>query len=322
MKSEFLTAFGLLAALAFPLDSPAQPYPSKTVRIVVAFAPGGATDLIARTLAKKLTEAWGQSVVVENRAGASGIIGTESVAKSAPDGYSLLLATQTTHAANPGLYRKLPYDPVRDFAPVTLVGSTPLALVAHPSVPANTLRELIDYLKKNPGKVSYAGGNGTSQHLTAELFKTLAGVDIVHIPYKGAAPGMADLLAGHVVLMFDNLPTALPHVRAGKLKIFAVTSAARTALAPDVPTLDESGLAGYAVVTWFGVFAPANTPHDVVAKINGEIVRILRLPEIRQSLGGQGVELVGNLPDEFAAFHRNELEKWSKMIKDSGAKLD
>jgi tripartite-type tricarboxylate transporter receptor subunit TctC len=313
----------LATALAAPMALFAQPFPSKPARIVNPFAPGGATDIIARQMAQKLTELWGQPVVVENRAGASGAIGVEHVAKSAPDGYTLLIATQTTHAANPALYAKLPYDAAKDFAPLTLAGSTPLALLVHPSLPVSDVRALIAHAKSNPGKLAYAsGGNGTSQHLTMELLKTLTGTFMVHIPYKGAGPAMTDFLGGQVNLMFDNLPTALPHVKSGKLKALAVSTASRTALAPELPTMAESGLPGFDLATWFAFFAPAGTPRELIEKISGDMRRVLVQPDTKERLTGIGVDIRASTPGELAAFHLAELAKWAKIVKDSGAKLD
>lgn len=301
----------------------AQQFPSKPVRIINPFAPGGATDIVARQMAQKLTEAWGQAVVVENRAGASGAIGVEAVAKSAPDGYTLLIATQTTHAANPALYAKLPYDAARDFAPLTLAGSTPLALLVHPSLPVSSVKELIEYARKNPGKLMYSsGGNGTSQHLTAELMKSMSNTFMLHIPYKGAGPALSDLLGGQVNVMFDNLPTALPHVKAGKLRALAVSSATRSALAPELPTMAESGLPGFDLATWFAFFAPAATPREVTEKIAGDMRRALAQPDMKERLTAIGVDIVASSPAELAAFQRAELAKWAKIVKDSGAKLD
>jgi tripartite-type tricarboxylate transporter receptor subunit TctC len=311
--------FGLLISCG----ALAQPFPSKPVRIINPFAPGGATDQIARHMAQKLTEAWGQPVVVENRPGASGAIGVEVVAKSTPDGYTLLIATQTTHAANPALYSKLPYDAAKDFAPLTLVGSTPLALLVHPSVRASSVQELIAHLKANPGKLSYgSGGNGTSQHLTMELFKKMTGTFIVHIPYKGAGPALTDFLGGQLQLMFDNLPTALPHVKAGKLKALAVSTAQRSALAPELPTIAESGLAGYDLATWFAFFAPAATPREVLTKVSADMRNALAQPDMKERLVATGVDVRGSSAEELAAFHRAEVAKWAKIVKDSGAKLD
>ena len=314
----------VLIGLVFSVVSVnAQQFPSKPVRIINPFAPGGATDIIARQMAQKLTEDWGQAVVVENRAGASGAIGVEMVAKSPPDGYTLLIATQTTHAANPWLYAKLPYDAAKDFAPLTLAGSTPLALMVRPSLPVSSVKELIDFARKNPAKLVYAsGGNGTSQHLTAELMKSMSSTYLLHIPYRGAGPAMTDLLGGQVDLMFDNLPTALPHIKAGKLRGLAVTSASRSSLAPELPTMAESGLPGFELSTWFAFFAPAGTPRTIVDKIAGDMRRVLTQPDMQQRLAAIGVEVKASSPDELAAFQRAELAKWGKIIKDSGAKVD
>jgi len=314
----------LLIGLAFAVVAAhAQQFPSKPVRIINPFAPGGATDIIARTMAQKLTEAWGQAVVVENRAGASGAIGVEMVAKSPPDGYTLLIATQTTHAANPALYPKLPYDAAKDFAPLTLAGSTPLALMVKPSLPVSSVKELIDFAKENPAKLVYAsGGNGTSQHLTAELMKSMSSTYMLHIPYRGAGPAMTDLLGGQVDLMFDNLPTALPHIKAGKLRGLAVTTASRSPLAPDLPTMAESGLPGFELSTWFAFFAPAGTPRAVVDKISGDMRRVLMQPDMKERLAAIGVDVRASSPDELATFQRAELAKWGKIVKDSGAKVD
>ena len=245
------------------------------------------------------------------------------VAKSPPDGYTLLMATQTTQAANPGLYPKLPYDPVKDLAPLTLAGSTPLALMVRPSLGVSSVAELLDYAKKNPGKLVYAsGGNGTSQHLTTELMKSMSKTFMLHIPYRGAGPALADLLGGQVDLMFDNLPTALPHIKAGKLRGLAVTTASRSPLAPELPTMAESGLPGFELSTWFAFFAPAGTPRAIVDKISGDMRRVLAQPDMQQRLAAIGVDIKASTPDELAAFQRVELAKWGKIIKDSGAKVD
>ncbi len=301
----------------------AQGFPAKPVRIVNPFAPGGATDILARHMGQKLTELWGQPAVVENRAGASGALGVEHVAKSAPDGYTLLIATQTTHAANPALYAKLPYDAAKDFAPLTLAGSTPLALLVHPAMPVHDVKDLVAHAKANPGRLSYAsGGNGTSQHLTMELLKTMTGTFMLHIPYKGAGPAMTDFLGGQVNLMFDNLPTALPHVKSGKLRALAVSTAKRSAFAPELPTMAESGLAGFDLATWFAFFAPAATPRELVEKISADMRRVLAQPDTKERLTAIGVDVAGTTPEELAQFHRAELTKWARIVKDSGAKLD
>ena len=313
----------VLALAGVACGAAAQGYPTKPVRIINPFAPGGATDQLARLMAQKLTELWGQSVVVENRPGASGAIGLEAVAKSAPDGYTLAIATQTTHAANPALFAKLPYDPVRDFAPLTLAGSTPLALMVQPSLGVTDVAGLIAYMRANPGKLTYAsGGNGTSQHLTMELLKSMTGTFIVHIPYKGAGPALVDFLGGQTNVMFDNLPTAMPHVKSGKVRALAVSTAKRSALASELPTLAESGLAGFDLATWFAFFAPAATPKEITAKIAADMQRVLAQPDVKERLLGVGVDVVGSTPDELASFQRAELTKWAKIVKDSGAKVD
>jgi tripartite-type tricarboxylate transporter receptor subunit TctC len=314
----------ILASLAWlPFATAAQPFPAKPVRIVNPFAPGGATDIVARQMAQKLTEAWGQPVIVENKPGASGAIGLELVARSPADGYTLAIATQTTQAANPALYAKLPYDAEKDFAPLTLAGSTPLALVVNPALPIANVRQLVDYAKANPGKVRYAsGGNGSSQHLTAELLRTAGGLDLIHVPYKGAGPAMIDLLGGQVDFMFDNLPTALPQVKAGKLRALAVTSAARSSLAPDLPTMAEAGVPNFELSTWFAFFAPAGTPRPLVDRISTDMRRALADPETREKLAAIGVDIRTTTPEELVAFQRAEMQKWGKIVRDSGAKVD
>ena len=320
MLKRLLVLAGCVMVLAV---AHAAPFPDRAVRIINPFAPGGATDMLARQMATNLTVIWGQGVVVENRPGASGAIGVELAAGSAADGYTLLIATQTTHAANPALYSKLPYDAAKDFAPLTLAGSTPLALLVRPSLGISSVSELLDYAKKNPGKLKYAsGGNGTSQHLTAELLKSMSKIEMLHVPYKGAGPAMIDLLGGQVDIMFDNLPTAMPHVKAGKLKALAVSTAKRSALAPELPTMAESGLPGFDLSTWFAFFAPAATPRELVQKISGDMQRALQQPDMKEQLTSIGVDIVGSTPEELAAFNRAELEKWSTIVKDSGAKLD
>ena len=315
---------GMLFALGLALGSCAwaQAFPSKTVRIVVPFPPGGGTDVIARVLAQKLTDAWGQQVIVDNKAGASGTIGSELVAKAAADGYTLLL-TATHHAINLGMYKQLPYDTLRDFVPVAYIAASPNLLLLHPSVPANNLQELIAYIKSKPGGLNYASSSvGGATHLTGELFKTAAGIQLQHIPYKGAAPAMTDLLGGQVPMMFDVISTALAHVRSGRLKAIAVTSAKRTTVMPEVPTVAESGIPGFEAISWFGLYAPAATPKDTVNRLNAEFNRVLQLPDVREKLAAQGAEPIAMTPEQFAAYLRAEIAKWSKAIKDSGAKAE
>ena len=312
------TCFALFAA-----GVTAQAYPTKPKRIVVPFPAGGTTDVLARAAAQKLAETLGQPAVVDNRPGAGGNIGAELVAKSAPDGYTLLMGTVGTHAINPGLYPKLPYDHVKDFAPVILVAGVPNVLVINPALPVNSVPELIAYAKANPGKLNFASsGNGTSIHLSAELFKTMAGVQMTHVPYKGSAPALQDLVGGQVQLMFDNLPSSLALIKGGKLKALAVTSGARAAALPDVPTLAESGLPGFEASSWFGLLAPTGTPSSVIAKLNGEIAKWLATPEAKEKLLAQGANAAGGTAEEFAQFIAAETAKWQKVVKESGAKVD
>lgn len=301
----------------------AQAYPSKIIRLIVPGPPAGGADILARTVAQKLTEAWGQQIVVDNRAGASGIIGTEFTAKAAPDGYTIMIGHSGTHAINVSLYPKIPYDPVRDFSPITLVAVTPNILVVHPSLPARSVKDLIAFAKARAGQITYASaGVGFSQHLAGELFASMAGVKMVHVPYKGSAAGMTDLIGGHVSLMFPNIPAAFPHVQSGRLRALGVTSLKRSSAVPSVPTIAESGLPGYEAVAWFGVFAPAGLSQDLVTRLNGEILRIIAQPDVREQITRQGGEPGGNSPVEFAVFVNAEIAKWAKVIKQSGAKAE
>ena len=314
-----------LAALASgaALVASAQTYPSKPIRLVVPFPPGGSLDVVARAIGQKLTEAWGQPVIIDNRPGAGGNIGADLVAKSAPDGYTILEGALSTHAVNVSLYSRMPYDPVRDFAPITLVAVTPNVLVLNPSVPANSVKELIAYAKANPGKLSFgSGSNGSAGHLAGELFKMEAGVDMVHVPYKGAAPAMQDLLSGQIQLMFDNLANSMQQVRAGKLKALAVTTEHRSALVPELPTLSEAGLPGFDISTWWGFMAPAGTPKEIIVKWNAEVTRILSTPEMKAFFAQQGAEPAPMAPDAFGAMIQREIVKYAKIVKASGAKVD
>jgi len=299
-----------------------QEYPSKTIRMIVPFAAGGPTDVIARTVGQKLTESWGQPVVIDNRGGVGGNLGTDIAAKAAPDGYTLVMVI-VAHAINASLYSKLPYDPVKDFAPVSLAGAATIVLVAHPSVQAKSIRELIALGKAKPGKINWGSpGTGTPHHLAGEMFKTLTGIDMVHIPYKGAAPAIVDLLGGQVSLAFVSLPAALPQIRAGKLTALGVSGPQRSAVAPEVPTIAESGFPGYELENWYGALAPAGTPRAIVNKLNGEIVKILQTPEVKDRLNSQGFEIRTSTPEQFAAYLKSEIVKWAKIVKDSGAKVD
>jgi len=319
-------ALSLAATLAISTPhaaAAADAYPARPIRFVVAFPPGGGTDIIARSIAQKLAERLAQQVVVDNRPGAGGNIGTDIVAKSAPDGYTLLMGSAGPLAINASLFDKMPFDPIRDLAPVTLAASTPNVLVVHPSLKAATVNELIALAKARPGEINFASsGHGTPAHLAGELFNSMAGVKLVHVPYKGAAPALADLLGGQVQLMFSTMPPALPHVKDGKLRALAVTSSKRSRAMPELPTVDEVALPGFEANTWHGVVVPAGTPAAIVARLNREIVAILHLPEVVERLSGQGAEALGSTPEEFAAYIRSESVKWAKVVRDSGAKAE
>ena len=315
----------LLLALALVSGvARAEDYPSRPIRFVVPYPPGGPLDIMARAIGQKLAQTWGQPVVVDNRAGAGGNIGADLVAKSTPDGYTLLLGAVATHAINPTLYGKLPYDPVRDFTPVALVAQVPNVLVVNPAVPAKSVRELIELARAKPGSLNFGSGStGSTGHLAGELFKTMAGVQMAHIPYKGGSPAMADLLAGQVQLMFDNLANALPNVKAGRLRALAVTTQKRSPFMPDLPTIAESGLPGFDLTTWFGVMLPAGTPPGIVARLNAEIVRGLSAPDMRERLAAMGAQPpADNTPENFTAFIRAEAARYARVVRDSGARVD
>ena len=324
MVRSFIRAVGVVAFAALATVASAQPYPSKPIRIVVPFPAGGTTDILARAVAAKLSETTGQPAVVDNRPGAGGNIGAELVAKSAPDGYTFLMGTVGTHAINPGLYAKMPYDHVKDFAPVILVAGVPNVLVVNPALPVNSVQELIAYIKANPGKVNFASsGSGTSIHLSGELFKTMTGLQMTHVPYKGSAPALQDLVGGQVQIMFDNLPSSLALIKGGKLKALAVTSAERSSALPDVPTVAEAGLPGFEASSWFGLLAPAGTPKEAIAKINGEVAKWLATPEAKEKLASQGaIAASGLTPEDFQKHIASETTKWAKVVKESGAKVD
>lgn len=313
---SILSLFGAQQAIA------QGAYPTGPVRIIVPFQPGGLTDILARTIARQLSERMGQQFMVENRPGAGGNIGADAVAKAKPDGQTLLMGSIGTNAVNAHLYSKMPYDTLRDFAPISLVASGTLMLVVHPALPVHTMKELLAYAKANPGKLTYAsGGAGASQHLAGELLKSMAGIDIVHVPYKGVAQGVTDVVAGQVSMTFD-LATVLPHIKAGKLRPLAVANASRTSAFPDVPTIAEAGLAGYEASAWYGLFAPAGTSSEVVSRLNAEVVRALRSPEIHLRLTALGAEPVGNSPDQFAAFIKSEYNKWGRVAREAKISLD
>jgi len=321
--TALLAGLTLAAVGASPAVHAQAVYPSKPVRLVVPFPAGGTTDILARAAAQKLSEAWGQQVIVDNRPGAAGNIGSELVAKSAPDGYTLLMGTVGTHAINSSLYAKMPYDHVKDFTPVILVAGVPNVLVVTPDLPVKTVAELIAYGKANPGKLNFASsGSGTSIHLSGELFKVLTGVQMTHVPYKGSAPALTDLMGGQVQLMFDNLPSSLALIKGGKLRAIAVTSLNRAPALPDVPTVAESGVPGFEASSWFGILAPAGTPHDVVTKINGDVTKWLASPEAKEKLLAQGANAAGGTPEDFAKHIQAETAKWARVVKESGAKVD
>ena len=313
----------LAALLTWFATAHAQPYPAKPVRIVVPFPPAGAADLLTRALGKKLNEAWDQPVIADNRPGAGGNIGAEAVAKSAPDGYTLLMAAVTTHAVSMSLYSKLGYDIEKDLVPVSLVANVPHILVANPSLPAKSLREVLAYLKAQGGKVNFASqGNGTLSHLEFELMKSMGGFTANHVPYKGSAPAMVDLLAGNVMLLFDSIPSSLPHVRSGKLIGVAVASSRRSPVLADLPTLSEAGLPGFTADSWFGIMVPAGTPRSIVAKLNADVMKALDSAEVKEIITRQGGEVMGSTPEQMAAQTRGDREKWGKVVRDSGAKIE
>ena len=301
----------------------AQAYPTKPVTIIVPFAAGGTTDILARIIGQALTAELGQSVVVDNRAGAGGNIGGQAAAKATPDGHTLFMGTVGTHAINASLYKKMPFDPVKDFAPLTRVANVPNLLVANPAQPYKSVKDLIAYAKANPGKVNFgSSGNGSSIHLSGELFKSLAKVDMQHVPYKGSAPAVTDLLGNQIGIMFDNMPSAIQHVRSGKLVPLAVTTAKRSPELPNVPTIAEAGVPRYEATSWFGMFAPAGTPAPVLAKLNAAIVKVLGQPDVKKKINEQGAEDYSETPEQFAAFIQAESVKWGKVVKESGASLD
>ncbi|HZZ93869.1 MAG TPA: tripartite tricarboxylate transporter substrate binding protein [Usitatibacter sp.] len=330
MKRFLSRALAAAAALTFAsglvtaacAQSPAS-WPTRPIHLVVPYPPGGPLDTVARLTAQKVSAGLGQPIVVDNKPGAGGNIGAESVARAAPDGYTLLLGAVATHAINPTLYPGIPYDAQRDFEPVTQLASTPNVLIVHPSLPVKNVREFIAYAKAHPGTLNFGSGStGSAGHLAGELFKRLAGVDMTHVPYKGAAPAMQDLIAGQVQVMFDNLASALAQIQAGKVRALAVTTARRTPLAPDLPTIAESGLPGFDINTWFGLFVPAHTPRPVVDRLHDEFVKALKAPDVREKMLALGAEPVGNTPEQFRAYVRAEADKYARVVKASGARVD
>ena len=314
----------LVALLLAASQALAQTYPSRPVRVMVGFAPGGPNDIIARAYSAQLAESLGQPFVVENRTGAAGNLAAEAVARAAPDGHTLMLGSTGTNAVNPSLYAGLPFDPVRDLAPVSVVATSPSALAVHPKVAAQSVRELIALAKAQPGKLTYASaGSGSSQHLSAELFKQATGVDIVHVPYKGAAPGITDLLAGQVDMSFAPVANVVPHAKAGKLRLLAVTGASRSEFAPGVPTVAESGVPGFDVTTWYAVFATGATPAPIVERLNAELGKASRNPKLREQLAGLGIDAAASAsPAEARAYRDAEVERWGKLVRALGVKAE
>jgi tripartite-type tricarboxylate transporter receptor subunit TctC len=321
MKSISITAIALLA-LAWMSGAVAQAYPTKPVRMIVAVPPGGPADTLARLVGPRLSEALGQTVVIDNRPGANGIIAYETAARSTPDGYTFV-AVAAGVAINPSLYRKVPYDPIKDFAPITLGITVPNILVVHPSVKAGSVKELVALAKATPGKLTFASaGNGTSGHLALELFRLTTAIDVIHVPYKGGGPALADVMGGQVQALFSIALAATPQVKAGRLRALAISSANRSPVAPDLPTIAELGLPGFEVVGWFGWLAPAKTPPGIVDRLHTEIVKVLAMPEVKQRLLSQSTEPVGNSPAQFAAFIKSEHAKWGKVIRDANVRVD
>lgn len=310
----------VIALCAAAASAHAQTYPNKAVRLVVPFLAGGSTDIVGRTVAQKLSEMWGQSVFVDNRPGGGTTIGTEIVARAAPDGYTLLV-TPAPFTINASLLPKIPYDALNDFTPVTLINTTPLVMVVNPGVPAKNVKELIALAKAKPGKLNFgSSGTGGSNHLAGELFDAMAGVKMVHIPYKGNAGALTDIVGGHLDVVYNGITSAVSLIRGGKLRALAVTSLQRSSALPDVPTLDESGLKGFEAVAWNGLTAPAKTPRDIVMKINADVLKIVSSPELRERLKADGSDPVGNSPEQYATFLRNEIAKWAKVIKFANVK--
>jgi tripartite-type tricarboxylate transporter receptor subunit TctC len=315
-------AIRITAALMLIASACAQAqYPAKPIHLIIPYPPGGPTDIIGRALGQKLGDALGQAVIVENRGGAGASIGADFVAKAAPDGYTLLIGTTGSHTINPAIYSKLPYDPVRDFAPVTLLATYCNVLVVAPDLPVKNVKQLIELAREKPGAITFgSAGNGSSNHLSGELLASMAGVRLQHVPYKGSAPALIDVMAGQTNFMFDILSTSLPQIKAGKVRAIAWSGPARSPLIPEVPTVAESGLPGYEVVGWFGLFAPAGTPRDIVNRLNAETVKILKLPEMKEKL--TGYDPASSTPEQLAAIIKSDIATWAKVVKDSGAHVD
>ncbi|MBM3373184.1 MAG: tripartite tricarboxylate transporter substrate binding protein [Betaproteobacteria bacterium] len=313
----------LVAAIAAAVFSTtAAAFPTKPIRIVVAYTPAGTTDILARVVGQRMSEAWGQPVIVDNRPGANGNIGTEVAARAVPDGHSLVMATAGTHGINVSLYRKLAWHPVKDFAPVSLVAMVPNIMVVNNALPVKSVKEFIAYARANPGKLSYGSpGLGSTAHMSMELFKSMTGSNVVHVPYKGSAGVLNDVMGGQIAVTIDNMPPYVPQVRAGKIRALAVSTAKRSSAMPDLPSIAEAGVPGYDAGAWFGLLAPAGTPRAVVDKLSAETARILKLPEVSKRISELGAEPVGGTPEQFAAFIKSEIDKWAKVIKDANVEL-
>ncbi len=300
----------------------AQQYPAKPIRIIVAYTPAGTTDILARAVGQKMSEAWSQPVIVDNRPGANGNIGTEVAARATPDGYTILMGTAATHSINNTLYPDLTWDAVRDFAPISLVALVPNLLVVNNALPVRSVKELIAYARANPGKLTHGSpGNGSTSHLSMELLKGLTGTRMIHVPYKGSAPVLADVMGGQISLTMDNIPVYLPHAKAGRIRALAVSSGRRTPAAPEIPTAEEAGVPGLVAVSWFGLVAPARTPKAIVNQLSRETARILRLPDVHKRVSELGAEPVGGTPQEYANFIQSEIRKWRKVIQDAGVRI-
>jgi tripartite-type tricarboxylate transporter receptor subunit TctC len=323
VKSLFMITLIVSIILTSGMSMAAGSYPSKAMQIIVGFSAGGGVDSVARIVAQKLTESLGQPVLVDNRPGASGMIGMDLVANAAPDGYTLMLGTQTVLVVAPILQRRTSFDPIKLFSAVTLIGSTPLILVTNPAIPAKSVKELVALAKAKPGDLNFgSGGVGTTPHMAGELFASMAGIKIIHVAYKGEAPALTDIMGGHLHMMFSNVSASLPYIKAGKLKGLAVSSMERVVAAPDIPTIHESGIPGFEAQTWFGLLAPATTPPDIVKRLNTDILQALTKPDVKDRLAALGLTIVGSTPEKFSGYIKSEFTKWAKVIKDAGVKTE
>lgn len=323
MIRKYLILFNIVFITGVPPVATAQPFPSKTIRFLVGFAPGGSTDIVARLIAQEMSKTIGQQVVVDNRPGAGGNIAAELATKAPPDGHTLFACTTGVFAIQPFLYAKLPYDPEKGFAPITQTGSLPYIVVTHPSLPAKNIREFVSVAKSRPGEINYASsGVGTASHLSAAYFASVAGLKLVHVPYKGSGQIMGDLIGGQVVMLFDQPVSSMPHVKAGKLRVLGISSGKRFVTMQDIPTIAEQGVAGFEAISWAGACAPGGTPKPIVDRLYNEIAKALKLPDIRERLLRDGIEPIGSTPEQFTEHTKKEAVKWSKVVKESGARVD